>query len=246
MRARPLVAVVGSLEARAGVPELVVPVVYLDAIERAGGLPVLLHPQPLLAAKADAVLQPFDALVLAGGGDVDPATYGQSPGVALYGVDRLRDDYEIALLGAAAERRMPVLAICRGLQVVNVARGGTLHQHISDREGLEAHGTPNGGAPTVHRVTVVPGSRLAAVMGTGSAQGSCHHHQAVAEVGAGLKAVAATGDGLVEALETEDGDMIAVQWHPEDTAASDPAQQRLFDWLVTAAQRAGEPAQPLV
>ena len=238
MAARPLVAIVGSLEARAREPELVVPVVYPEAVERAGGLPVLLHPEPLAPGQASAILEPFDALLLIGGGDVDPSTYGQPPGVALYGVSRVRDDYEIALLEAAQGRRLPVLAICRGMQVVNVARGGTLQQHISDREDLQAHGTPNGGEPTVHTVTITTGSRLAEVMGTASAQGSCHHHQAVGLIGAGLRRVGETSDGLVEALESESGDLVAVQWHPEDTAASDPTQQRLFDWLVEGARAA--------
>ena len=232
MPARPLVAIVGSLEARAGVPELVVPVVYLEAVERAGAMPVLLHPEPLAPGLAAAVLQPFDALLLIGGGDVDPLIYGQEPGAALYGVSRVRDDYEVALLEAAQARGLPVLAICRGFQVVNVARGGTLLQHISDRQDSEASGMPHGCAPTVHPVTITPGSRLAAVMGVASAQVSCHHHQAVGVIGAGLRRVGATGDGLVEALETGAGDLLAVQWHPEDTAATDLAQQRLFDWLV--------------
>ncbi len=135
---------------------------------------------------------------------------------------------------------MPVLAICRGHQVLNVALGGTLDQHIPDRDGVEEHGTPGklGGA-RVHDVDIDAETRLAAAMRTPRAACSCHHHQAVERAGSGLRVTAHADDGVVEATELEDADapwVVSVQWHPEDTAATDPAQQGLFDALVRAAE----------
>jgi putative glutamine amidotransferase len=207
-----------------------IPRAYLDAVVRAGGQPVVVDPAGDLVPLLDRV----DAVVLTGGPDVDPAWYGEEPHEAVYGVDRAADEAEIALTRAALERGTPVLAICRGLQVVNVARGGTLHQHLADVPDSGAHGRPGetGGAHE-HEVDVVPGSRLAAVFGTNRVVASCHHHQAVAKLGEGLRVAATAADGTVEGLEADDGPLLAVQWHPEDTAGRDATQQRLFDALVS-------------
>jgi putative glutamine amidotransferase len=234
---RPLVAVVGSIETHGSSTDLTVPEVYIDAVERAGGAPVALYPVELEAGEARRRLEPFQSLLLIGGGDLDPSLYGQAPGEHLYGVNRVRDVYEVEMLRAATEIGMPVLAICRGLQLVNVARGGSLDQHITDRDGLEAHGVPAGGNPVIHEVRLDPESDLFRDMGVERVVSSCHHHQAVATLGEGLRPVAWTDDGIVEGLEDPGTSLVAVQWHPEDTAAQDPAQQRLFDSLVERSLR---------
>jgi putative glutamine amidotransferase len=225
----PLVAVVEASKEHAGKPDLTVPLLYLEAIERAGGRPAVLHAVPIGPGDGSNWLKPFDALVLTGGGDVDPVLYGQRPGPDVYGVDAGRD---------AFDDRFPLLAICRGLQVVNVALGGTLDQHIIGKPGLMPHGVPGGGSPVLHPVSIERDSILGRAMGVDTAVSSCHHHQAVATIGRDLRPVAWTGDGVIEAVEAHSRPMIAVQWHPEDTAADDPAQQGVFDALVRATQAA--------
>jgi len=206
------------------------PVRYVAALERAGARAVLL-PTP---DSADA-LDPFDGLVLAGGGDIG----GLSDHPEVYGVDPGRDELELALASHALDAGVPTLAVCRGLQVVNVALGGTLLPHIPDVPGLGSHGPPAGGVPARHDVEAAPGSRLASVCGTVVRDCVSHHHQGVDCVAEGMVAVGWTEDGLVEALEPAAGVgagrfYVAVQWHPEMTAAVDPVQQALFDALVTA------------
>jgi putative glutamine amidotransferase len=208
------------------------PRAYLDAVRRSDGEPVLLDAAPTTEADAGALLARFDALVLTGGPDVDPGCYGERPHPATYGVDREADDFEITLFRTALARKVPTLAICRGLQVVNVALGGSLYQHIIEDPAVEPHGRPgeaNGGR--VHEVELEHGTVLHKVMGVERAHCSCHHHQAVARIGTGLQVSARAADGIVEGLELDGAAMLAVQWHPEDTAAVDGAQQRLFDWV---------------
>ena len=205
---------------------------YLDAVARAGARPIVVDP----IGDPSGLLERVDALVLSGGPDVDPARYGQAPHAKTYGVDRRVDDFEVPLVREAMARATPTLAICRGIQVLNVARGGTLHQHVLDDPGVPAHGRP--GEPNGAReleVTVEAGTLLAKVMGSTRVVASCHHHQAIDRVGDGLRVVARADDGIIEALELDHtaGWLLAVQWHPEDTAANDPSQQRLFDALVT-------------
>ncbi len=145
----------------------------------------------------------------------------------------------MTLARSAEASGLPLLAICRGLQVLNVAHGGTLDQHITGRAGLVCHGQPNGGVASAVEVDVEPGSRLCDALGTARVTGACHHHQAVDRLGAGLAVVARAADGLVEGLEARaaPGWVVAVAWHPEVTAGTDPDQQRLFDALVTEALR---------
>jgi putative glutamine amidotransferase len=211
---------------------VVAPRGYVEAVERAGGLPALIDP----VGDAHGILDNFDGLVVSGGPDLDPASYSQARHAKTYGVDAGVDEFELALTRDAIAREMPTLAVCRGLQVLNIALGGTLHQHIVETPGVAAHGRP--GEPNGAReqeVTVDAGSLLAKVVGSPSVVASCHHHQAVDRVGTGLRVVAKADDGIVEALELDHtaGWLLAVQWHPEDTAEFDPAQQRLFDALVT-------------
>ncbi len=220
---------------------IAVPVPYLEALRRAGGQEAILAPREIGDADAAAIVAHFDGLLLLGGGDLDPTRYGAPAHPAVYGVDPVRDAFEAALLAAAVRAGLPVLAICRGAQLLNVVRGGTLHQHITDdRPGHGIPGTEAGAA--LHPVRLAPASRIAAAMGTTAAVCSSHHHQAVDRLGTGLSVTAWAPDGTVEAVEL-DGDawVVGVQWHPEDTAADDPAQQRLFDAFTAEASR--PPAQ---
>jgi putative glutamine amidotransferase len=201
---------------------------YVSALRRAGVRPVILpghDPSP-----PEEVLAPLAGLVLAGGGDVDPSRYGAEPHPSVYGVDPERDTTEAELGAAALALGVPTLAICRGLQVLNVLCGGTLEQHLPDRLGF-THGDPITRRSASHPVRVAPGSRLAVGVGEELTRCTSHHHQGVATIGEGLVPVAWSPDGLVEALEPADPRhwCVAVQWHPEATAADDPGQQALFD-----------------
>lgn len=215
---------------------------YSDAIERAGGLPVLLAPREIDDGVAASIVGSLNGLLLTGGADVNPALYGEEAHPSVRVVDDLQDSFELALLRGALDQDIPVLAVCRGLQVLNVALGGSLRQHILDDPGVGAHGVPFGGGGTRNEIRIRPDSLLAEVLGGASAIGECHHHQAVGRVADGLRVVAKTADDTIEALEMPERTawMVAVQWHPEDTAATDPQQQRLFDELVRqAADRTG-------
>lgn len=211
-----------------------VPEGYVAGLRRAGARPLLLPPTP--DVPAEDLLAPFDGLVLAGGGDVDPFRYGaESHHPAVYGVDPLRDEAELALVKAAIALGLPTLAICRGMQVLNVALGGTLHQHLPDIQGIDLHGHPTRQSSVLHDVKVSTGTRLAAACGREVLRCTSHHHQGVDRLGAGLTEVAWSGDGLVEGVEVEgDGWVVGVQWHPEMTAAEDHTQQALFDGLLVA------------
>lgn len=206
-----------------------IPERYVSALWRAGLSPVLL-PRPG-HGDAEEALAPFAGLLLAGGGDVDPGCYGAEPHNTTYGVDASRDGMELQLLTAALRLGLPTLAICRGMQVVNVAFGGTLHQHLPDLEGRDVHGDPTEGRSVIHGVDVAPESRLGTALQAQRLEGCVsHHHQAVDRIGSGLVQVAQSGDGVVEGLELPPGAswLVAVQWHPEVNAADDPAQQAIF------------------
>jgi putative glutamine amidotransferase len=202
---------------------------YFRGVERAGGVPLMLPPIPAVVDRIPELLSRVDALVLHGGGDVDPRRYGEQPAAdELYGIVEEHDEVELAVVRAALDIDMPVLAICRGMQIVNVALGGTLVQHI----GTEDHWF------ALHPVDLVAGTRLSKTLGTERAQ-ACHsvHHQAIDRIGAGLTLVGRGSDGMPEAMEVDDARWaVCVQWHPEDTAATDPQQQALFDELVRQAQ----------
>ena len=200
---------------------------------RAGGLPVLLPP----ADGVCGVLPRLDGLVLSGGGDVDPALYGAERAVQTDPANPARDAAELELCRQALAIGLPVLGICRGLQVINVAHGGTLHQHLPDVVGNDSH-SPEAAGYGSHKVSVASGSRLAALLGRTEAAVPTHHHQAIDRLGAGLVATAWTDDGVIEAVEfgQPDGNpdrfMVAVQWHPE--AGDDPS---LFAALIAAASQ---------
>lgn len=240
----PLVAVAGRVIAadrveRALEPQAAIPTYYLEALGRAGAVGAVLLPRAVADEAAADLLARFDGLLLTGGEDLDPALYGQEPHEATYGYDGDVDRWEAALYRAAVAHGLPVLAICRGHQLVNVVHGGTLDQHITGREDRGPHGVPLGGGGSDVQVAVEPGSRLAEALGGELAPvGRCHHHQAVGEVGDGLRVVARAADGTVEGLEPEgDGWVVCVQWHPEDSADRDPVQQRLFAAFAAACSR---------
>lgn len=213
---------------------------YVDAVRRGGGEPVLVPPG---LADPAGLLDRLDGLVLAGGGDIDPARYGGPPHDAVYSIHADRDESELALARLVIERGTPALAICRGMQILNVALGGSLHVHLPDVvDGTVVHrkdpelpqGMPE---PTPHELEVEAGSLVGEIMGATRVTPMSWHHQAVERVGDGLRAVAHAPDGTIEALEHDTHPWLAiVQWHPELTAAGDQTQQRLFDALV---QRAG-------
>ncbi len=211
---------------------MILPRQYADAVAAAGGVPVIL---PIWQAPAQALLAFCDGLILSGGSDVDPALYAGDGHPAIYGVDRVRDDAEIALLRLALLRHMPVLAICRGMQLVNVALGGTLHAHLPDlADATVAHrAEPYGGVQ--HPIHVEPGSRLVSITGECFEPTISWHHQAIDRPALGLHVTARAADGCIEAVEMTDAPLcLGVQWHPELTAASDASQQCLFDALVAA------------
>jgi len=211
------------------------PTRYVEALHRAGAREALLMPVVLDEdGEADELLERFDALLLLGGGDLDPSRYAQERHTRVYGVVPERDAFEITLARAAVERGMPLLAICRGHQVLNVALGGTLEQHLA----VDGHGTPGvEGGSTMHAIRIAPGTRLSAAIGVERADVCSHHHQAVDSLGDRLRAVAWADDGVVEGIELAgDAWVVGAQWHPEDTAAKDPTQQRLFDAFVDAAR----------
>lgn len=232
---RPVVGLTSYLEQiQTGIwdiPASYLPADYFEGIVMAGGIAVLLPPQPADPETAGRVLDGLDALVITGGYDLDPASYGQQPQPRTDQPRPERDAWEFALLQAALDRGLPVLGICRGSQVLNVAMGGTLHQHLPDVLGHSGHRAGNGVFARLP-VHTVPGTRLAALIGE-SADVPCYHHQAIDKVGAGLVVSAGDIDGVVEALELPgDGFVLAVQWHPEQSLDD----LRLFTALVDAAR----------
>jgi gamma-glutamyl-gamma-aminobutyrate hydrolase PuuD len=231
--ARPLVGITGYLdEAAWGVwhqPAALLPHTYVEAVTRAGGTAVVLPPQP---AGAGDVLGRIDALLLAGGPDVDPARYGAPPHPRTGEPHEARDAWEFGLLAGALDRDLPLFAVCRGMQVLNVALGGALVQHLPDRAGHSAH-QPAPAAFGRLTVRVRSGTWLHGVLGS-SAEVSCYHHQAVGALGEGLLPAAWSEDGTVEAVELPGRRFaVGVQWHPEVDAARDP---RLFTAFVAAAR----------
>jgi putative glutamine amidotransferase len=212
---------------------------YVSSVAAAGGIPVLLPPVPLI----EETVTRLDALVLAGGGDIDPGRYGAERSPHCGPSSAERDGAELGLAAAALAAGVPVLGICRGLQVLNVALGGTLHQHLPDLTGHDGH-SPEAAGYGAHEVSVAPGSRLAAILGRTDLTDHLpvvvptHHHQAIDVIGTGLAATAWATDGTIEAAELDPGQhpfVVAVQWHPE--AGEDLS---LFRALAAAAARRSE------
>lgn len=221
--------------------DFVLPAVYVDAVRRAGGIAVLVPPgDPHL----DDLLQRLDGLILSGGMDVDPALYGGAQHPKVEPPNPERDATEIDLVRRVIARPVPTFAICRGAQVLNVALGGTLIEHLPDVVGdTIAHQTESG-EPVPHPLSIVPESRLHEILGEQTHSPASWHHQAIRQLAPGLLPVARAADGTIEAVELPDHPwLIGVQWHPEITAGDDPAQQRLFDAFVAAARTYREQSQ---
>jgi putative glutamine amidotransferase len=207
---------------------------YVEAIRRAGGLPWILPPDE---PRLEAFLSLVDGLLLPGGGDVDPKRYGGAAHPTIYGVDAARDEADIRLSRHAARTGLPVLGVCRGAQVLNVALGGTLVEHLPDVVGEKVLHRARPSGHIVHPIELSAESRLADFLGHAPATPSSSHHQAIGRVAPGLAIAARAPDGTIEAVEMRSHPwLFAVQWHPEVNAARDPVEQRLFDRLVEAAR----------
>ena len=237
---RPVIGICTPLErARWGVWDLeafLLPRSYADMVRRAGAMALLLAPDPVLTEDPDEVLDLLDGLMLAGGADIDPGAYGADPHPETTGTVPERDAFELALVRRAIERDMPLLGICRGMQILNIACGGTLHQHLPDLVEHEDHrrvtGTFEG---SDHDVRLEPGSLAARAAGEEQHATKSHHHQGVERVGAGLRVTGrAVMDDLPEAIELPDSRFVlGVQWHPEADETS-----RLIAALVAEAAAA--------
>ncbi len=221
---RPLIGVCSAVEpASYGVwkdePAVLLPLSYSRAIHGAGGMLAMLPPDRLAAKDPGELLDRLDALVLGGGADIDPESQGVEAHPETVGSNPDRDSFEIALALGALERGMPLLGVCRGMQVLNVACGGTLDQHIPERLGHDIH-RPLPGSWAEHQVRLEPGSLAAAAAGTDSLTVKSHHHQGIDRIADNLTASAwATDDESVEAIESQDGGFaLGVLWHPEEDA----------------------------
>ena len=231
---KPLIGLTTYLEqAQTGVWDVqaaFLPKVYFDAVNRAGGIAVLLPPQAVDGEIAGRVLDGLDGLIISGGKDVDPARYGQAPHAETDEPRPDRDAWEDALLTAAIDRGLPFLGICRGAQLLNVSLGGTLHQHLPDVVGSSRYNLGSGNFADNH-VEVDAGSTVASLMGD-TIVGKSYHHQAIDRVAEGLVVTARSDDGVVQAVELPTVPFgVAVQWHPEQDE-----DIRLFAGLVDASR----------
>jgi putative glutamine amidotransferase len=233
MTRRPLIAVPARFSASASALRYGADVAsraLVEGIYAAGGEPLVVHPAaPAAIIDADAVAERLwfaDGVLLPGGGDLAARWSGQEPHPSLYDVDEEQDAFDLAVARHALAHGLPMLGVCRGNQVVNVALGGDLVQDLGER--IHRH--------VVHEIAVAPDSELAQLVGTAPTI-SCYHHQGIGRLGAGLRTVAQAADGVIEAVELTDPTAwyLGVQWHPEDTAAVDPLQAGLFDALVAQA-----------
>ena len=237
---RPRIGITGVTRQREGMLIAGVNAAYVNSVLAAGGLPVIITPE-LDPACAIELFGECDALLLTGGEDVDPARYGATPHPRLGEVSARRDLNELALIAEARARDLPILGICRGVQILNVACGGTLFQDLpSERPGSVDHDPKDARNRRTHRIALTDASRLATIHGVTSFEANSFHHQGVDRVGDGLVATAHADDGLVEAIESTDSRqwLIGVQWHPEELALEpDAADLKLFAAFVAAARR---------
>ena len=240
---RPLIGITAGLrkvKASVGLePAHTVWPAYADMVRAAGGIPIAVLPGD--PTEAEALLARLDGILFSGGGDVDPARYGGETRPRVYGIDEARDEFEVILVRAAQATRFPTLCICRGMQVVNVALGGTLIEDLLDDDaGRLQHWVDGEGKDqnAQHEVSVEPGSTTAKALGTDHVLVNSIHHQAVRTPGKGLVVTGTSHDGVIESLEPEDSawPMWAVQWHPELLGTGDAPSLRLFKALVDAAR----------
>ena len=239
---RPLIGISGSIRLFDGAERAGVNAAYVNSISKAGGVPILLTP-PIGPDAAGVALDPLDGLVLTGGHDLDPQWYDAHPSPALGPVDSRRDEFELALFHAARERGLPVLGICRGMQLVNVAMGGTLIQDLpSEQPGGIPHDPQGARHLRTHAIKVSEGSRLQSALEAGTLVTNSFHHQAIKDLAPGLTVTARADDGVIEGVESGEADtwLLAVQWHPEEFyhEANSP-DQRLFRALIRATANHG-------
>jgi len=214
--------------------EMALGLTYLQAIEAAGGLPMVMPPLDLRSV--EPLLDRLSGICLSGGPDLDPAAYHQRRHPQLGPVEPDLDLFELELARRADARGLPILAVCRGAQALNVARGGTLHQHLPDRPGVTLdHRQTKPGTAVTHGVTIAAGSKVARTMKRRRARVNSFHHQAVNRLGTGLRAVAWSSDGVIEGIEAPArGFLLGVQWHAE-CLTERPEHAALFAGLVAAA-----------
>jgi putative glutamine amidotransferase len=234
----PRIAVSGVVRTWDGAQRTGANAAYLSSVLGAGGVPLLLSPL-IGASLASHALHAAEGLLLTGGEDMDPEWYGAERSPLCHPPSRERDLFELALFAAARQRGMPILGICRGVQVINVAMGGTLYQDLpSERPGPVDHDPPAARGDRSHPVRLLPGSRAAAALGRDRIVVNSFHHQAVKDLAPGLVASGWTDDGVIEAVETPEGEpwLLAVQWHPEEMHAEARAPEHgLFRALVDRA-----------
>ncbi len=233
---RPLIGITPSLHRHEKAGDIyTMTTAYADAVEAAGGVPLILPP---VSGSLEELVAVLDGVVFSGGGDIQPDRYGdRETHPTTYGVSPIRDDFELALLAAALRQDLPVLAICRGIQVLNVGLGGTLYQDVADQyPGALAHQQPWMSAcrhDPCHTVTAAPGSPLAEVYGATAIGTNSFHHQAIKRLGDGLQPIGWAEDGLVEAVAHPGRRFVlGVQWHPEAMFAEHREHLRPFERLV--------------
>jgi putative glutamine amidotransferase len=249
--ARPLIGITTYVTpARWGYWDLeaaLIPSMYVEAVEHAGGRPLLVPPT---SEGLDETLDALHGIVFSGGSDIDPETYGEEAHPETFGVHPERDEAELALMTGALERDMPVLGICRGSQVLNVARGGDLHQHLPEVVGHEEHKHDPPGRFADHDVSIEPETRLAGIFGARTTEVKSHHHQGVRELGDGLVVAALAEDGTVEAIEDPRKRFaLGVLWHAEageDLGLFEALVGEAADYLAGASRsrRGSEAAAP--
>lgn len=238
MSTRPLVGVTGMWSAQCKGLRLAgstVAVKVLQSVVRAGGEPLTLFAESGMDARAR--VRSMDAILVPGGADLKPATYGAVAEPETDPADyELQDEFEAEIIRAAIAEKVPLLVICRGFQLVNAINGVELIQHVGDESNMHRNG--------MHDISITEGSRLHAILGETEMPVSSYHHQAIDAAGEGLVATAVAPDGVVEAVESADPEVpfVGIQWHPEDNADTEPRQQALFDWLVEAAAQRREAA----
>jgi putative glutamine amidotransferase len=215
--------------------ELALGLSYPQSLERVGAMPVILP--PVLPEVIDLLVARLDGLLLTGGPDLHPGTYGAVPHPELGPTEREIDVFELALVRAAERRGLPIFAICRGMQALNVARGGTLVQDLaSELPGALRHRQEEAGRIPTHPVRLAEGSRLAGIAGTTELEVNSFHHQAIDRLGSGLRAVGWAPDGVIEAVEDPTARfVVGVQWHAESLSESQPVQRDLLAAFVDAA-----------
>ncbi len=211
------------------------PSLYIDSVRRAGGLPLLIPPD---AEEATTVCERLDGVILTGGGDIGPKTYQGTDHEQIYNVDEERDQGEFRVAEVILSQHIPTLAICRGIQILNVLLGGTLHEHLPETYGEEIlHRRP----PRVacrHNVDIMPGTKLDSIIGQTEVEIVSWHHQALKDVAKDMVITARSKDGVIEGIEIDSHPwLVGVQWHPELSAEEDPLQQKLFDALVERVKR---------